>query len=335
MRKAILDELQSNALPMFSNMGGMMPGMGMPVPNSDDPNCTDMVVGEARTDMKDPDYFIITSATPLGLSTNNLSKGDIVTLSWLCKSKSGDMYTLCTNYIMDHPDIEKEIVSDIPFHDKSMYISQLAVNNMLLNNLDCYVTDMIFSTTSDMMIENTEFSVVGVDLKTKERYEFFVSNTIFASMAYLDNYILDNTINHYEIMMAITSALSNNDNAMLADFDENLHVVSMAPVDKSTSVAVIFEAKSSDLKKYTVLVSFDVGKKFSRGKFKGMKVDKMEENFLKDGDQYLTVFTFITTIKNLDKEFMVIKAKNKNGEYKIFMMDTNCRQSLTDKVSEF
>ena len=66
-----------------------------------------------------------------------------------------------------------------------------------------------------------------------------------------------------------------------------------------------------------------------------MTVEKIEDTYMKDADQYLSIFTFNTTIDNIEKDFIIIKGKNKNDNNKLFFLDSNMRQNLIDRIKAF
>lgn len=65
------------------------------------------------------DDFIIKSATILSLGVNPTQKGEIATFSLLCKSKSGKLFTLCTNYVVES-ELEMDQLECLEFN-KSNY----------------------------------------------------------------------------------------------------------------------------------------------------------------------------------------------------------------------
>lgn len=289
--------------------------------------------------VKDPDYYIIETATPLSLSTVSTSNGEVVTLSWLCKSKSGDIYILCSNYVMDQKEIESEAINQIPFHNENLYISNLAVNDMIMNSFDKYLTDMNFSTT-DRICDNRELTIIATSLlkdQPNKLYTFTVTNNLFASMSYVDNYICDTVVNNYEFSYAVMGGLLKEETPVLAiEFEQIFDLVAMAPVNKKdTSVVIVFTGKTTESERYTILVPFDIGVKFKKDKYRGMTVEKIEDTYMKDADQYLSIFTFNTTIDNIEKDFIIIKGKNKNDNNKLFFLDSNMRQNLIDRIKAF
>lgn len=280
------------------------------------------------------DDYIIETATPLSLSSNRINNETIVTLIWLCKAKSERIFTLGSSYFTDS-EIEDEIIKELPFHNDNIFISSKISSNITMSALPNYICNMEFYT--DDIYDCKEFKLDAVIVgNSKEKYTFTVSNELFASFSFIDNYICDCIINNYEVTLAIIAA------AKVPEFETELFVidkidsvVSLTPTDKkSSSVGVIFQV-SKEKEIATILAPFDVGIRLPRSKFKGNTIKKIEETYLRDSDQYISVFIMNTRIKNLDKEFLIIKAKNKNNKNKLFFLSANVRKQLEDMVKEF
>lgn len=279
------------------------------------------------------DSRIITKASLLALSQTDTEKGAIITVSWLCKAKDGKMFSLCTNYLADN-DEELETLNDLPFHDCNTYISHRSVVNMIMSEHETFVTDMHFSKA-----ENDEFFTIRAMSIGDEREEviFRVPGSIFASFVYIDNYIGDEITNNYELNLAIVSAIEpGEENAEVLFVDKIDSILALAPTDRrSTTVATVFKVIANGNQVYTILSSFNTGVKFKRDKYKGNSVEKIENTYFVDFDQYISSFMSTANIRNLDKEYMIIKAINKNNTTKLFFIDTTNKQILENMINEF
>ena len=66
-----------------------------------------------------------------------------------------------------------------------------------------------------------------------------------------------------------------------------------------------------------------------------MNIDKLNNNFLKESDQYLQLFTEYARFSNIDKEYLVIKGENKDKDEKLFLLDSTLRIELESMINNF
>lgn len=336
MRRALLN--QNMQVPIVPGSDGVCQAEQL------DENSKVVSISEARaikqpTYLVDEDDFIIVAATPLSLSVNKTEKGNIATLAWLCKSKSSKLFTFCTNYLLE-TDEEIEELEELPFHDKDKFISQLVANDMLMRELPSFVSDMQFSSTVDKLKENKQFTIQGTSVSKSgigQIATFTVSNDIFASFVFVDNYIYDNIINNYELTLSISNIAIEKEKVSDIFVISNINsIISMAGIDKkSNSIALTIKVINIDKEINTLLCPFNIGVKFDKKKFKGITTKDLEDSFGSDADQFIHVFIATTRIKNLDKEYLIIKAINKNKESKLFFLDNDIRTQLETMIRDY
>lgn len=297
-------------------------------------------VKEEEEDLRDNDAddFIIKSATPLSLSNVKCEAGNVVTLIWLCQSKNDHLFTLATKYIIEN-ELEEERILDIAFHDDNLFINNKIVNNIIQSQYPSYITDFNFSTVNESLKDNDGFKLNAVLLHENEKQvtcTFTVPNDIFISFVFMDNYIAEEATNNYELTMAITgSTVPNEESTKIVVVDKIDSIISMAKAGRCKyTVATAFKVLHGE-ESSVILAPFNVGVKFPKTKFKGMKVETLEKNYLNDKDQFLNIFIANTRIKNIDKEYLIIKAVNKSKESKLFFLDDSARQQLETMIKEY
>ena len=292
----------------------------------------------------DPDDLIIKSFTPLGFSINSSEfVGTVGTLSLLCVSKSDKIFTMCTNYLFEN-ELELEIVKDgLEFYDESTFISNKFVSNILLTHINSFITDFSFTYNKD--IDNDEkFDFKAKFVHQKEGlqpdiYTFSVTSDIYASMKFIDQYIFSSIINKHDIGISTVHGYNIREKATdVIIVDRIDRVISLAPMnnDKNNiNYAIEFVVKDINNNSNTILSTFNLGQTFNKKKFKGMTIEKLEANYLVESDQYIQGFLTFDKFKNIDKEYLIIVAENKDNEYKIFLLDSTIRTELETMVGDY
>lgn len=297
---------------------------------------TDMDIGKIMTDLltekeelNEDDCFIV-NATPLALTSNTIEDQEIVNLTWLCKTKSEKLIIINSTYKTDCGEIEKEIFKTVPFYFDNVYLSNKVVHNLLVDNLPFYVTDLNFSINND---KEFTFNCIADGCK---QITFYTNNTTFICFSFIDNYIRDNIINNHDLTLAVINGVNNNasDNIDLVFVDKIDSVLKLVKLD-GTSVGVVFKAVSTGQESDLILAPFNIGIKFKKSKFKGSNIKKIENEYLKDKDQYISSFVYYTRIDNFDKEFLVIYAKNKDNHTKLFFLSYLCVSDLENMIKDF
>jgi abortive infection bacteriophage resistance protein len=66
-----------------------------------------------------------------------------------------------------------------------------------------------------------------------------------------------------------------------------------------------------------------------------MTIDKINSVYLNESDQYLQVFSEFCRFDNIDKEYLIIKGKNKDNIDKLFIIDATSRIELESMIGEY
>jgi hypothetical protein len=278
------------------------------------------------------DDNIIVSATPL--SMNNISDNS-AGLFFIIETKSGKTNILYTTYLLE--EFESEILADIvPYHVLNNFPSFRICADIIINSFTAYITNFSFSYDSNE--EKYSYSIPAIEVNkdsiVDKQVKFYMSSDVFCSLKYIDNYMYECDVNNYELSMASISARENDEISETIIVDKVDRIVAMAKIKDSTTYAIEFAVISGE-NKYIILSTFNLGKKFSRKKFKGMTIDKINDTFLQDSDQYLQIFSEFCRFDNMDKDYLIIKGKNKNGTNKIFMLDGTVRTEFETMIFEY
>lgn len=288
------------------------------------------------------DDYRIESIVPFSMTvTDNPYNPDtkIASLFYIAKSKSGIIFTLYTSYLLEDEYEIEQVKHNYPFHVENNFASFRVAQNMIVNSYDIFVTDFNFTYNKD--IENYKFSIKAIRQDkdgVHETVQFNMISDVFASIKYIDSYAYDVSINNHELSLASLTALDDIPNVYPTEIvvvEKIDRIVAMAQIKDSTTCGVEYIIKTEDGDKYTLLSVFNLGQKFHKKKFKGMNTDKLNNTYLREADQYLQMFSDFCKFDNIDKEYLIVKARNKDNTTRMFMMDTTIRTELQSMIGEY
>ena len=262
----------------------------------------------------------------------------------LCKDQNSDLtFTLTHNYIIENDEQRKQIERN-PIHDRVNYISKRLTANMIMNSLPGYITDMNFyyNKEADNPFESFYMFAVPNRDERKEVIKFTFTPEIFSVIAFLDDYIVSDSHNIHDLQIATVAGYRQADMMVTINFIDNIDsIVSLAPAAEkdSTDLALVFkviEFTGADEKNvYKILTAFDFGKKYPKKKFRGATIKTLEDEYGKDVDQYVSNYMIDCRINNLDKDYLIIKAKNKDGICKLFFLDNETQRNIEELVEQY
>lgn len=315
-------------------------------PQGDIVNEDSTINATARELEEDASYvsktFIISQVTPMTIMNETSPNGGrVCALVFLCKDRNHDFFfTLVHNYIVENDD-QQRTVEQNPIHDMQNFISKKIATNMVLANLPSYITDMHFYMDQDTDIPHEKFFMYAVpNREDRKIVKFTMTPEVFSSMAFIDDYIVSDSQNIHDLQVATIAGYDANKMLVTTHFVDNVDsIVSLAEVEKgSTTLAVVFkiiEFTKDKKESYKILTSFDFGKKYNKKKFRGNTVKNLEDNYATDVDQYLSSYMIECRLKNVDKDYLIIKGKNKDGLCKLFFLDNDIQQNIIDMVDRF
>ena len=320
----------------------------------------DTVIEEEEKDplyeMDDEDDTVINSASIINLAItekmlDNKSRKVVATLHWLCKSITDKLFVLTTSYLVEDAE-EHEILLEIPFAENNKFVGARVSDNMMMSAIPNFITDMEFMIDGSKVDAKKDLYINAVRITNKgPKYctRFKVSNELFASLKFADNYIMDLIVNNHDISLASVSAgkldRTEENTTELFVVDRLDSIVAMAPIptkkrfEQPEYFAVAFKGtrylSKDETESATVMSVFNIDKKFKKSKFKGNTFEKLQDTYMKDFDRYTGSLIFMNRFRDYDKEFMCIKSKNKDGLTKIFMLDSDIREQLEKMINEY
>jgi hypothetical protein len=284
---------------------------------------------------KSNECFIIDSIVPFSMNITEHEEKTIASLFFIAQLSDSKVIIIYSNYLIEDS-IEKEFIEKTnPFFVRNNFSSFGLAANMIINSHDVYVTDFKFDFDKDKLNTNKHaFSFKAIKADEKKEVEFIMVSNVFNGIKYIDNYIFESVINNYELSTAAITAREGNNIFDVIMVDKIDRIVAMTQIKNSNTCAVEFVIKSGE-DKYTILATYDFGTKFPKKKFKGMTPEKLTSIYLEESDQYLQVFSEFCHFNNIDKEYFIIAAKNKDLVSKLFFVDSATRIELLSMVGDF
>lgn len=280
------------------------------------------------------DDNIIVLAIPFSMNSvpyKSSPELDISTLFFIIKTKSGKIRVFYSSYLSED-EFDNDFVRELPFHVENNFLTFRIFADTVINSFTTYITDFIFDYNPE---EEYPFSIKSKNINNANGPEkFYMSSDIFFSIKYIDNYIFEGHNVDYELSLASISGVESDRLSKIIMVDKIDSISAMVQLKKTTTYAIEFVVMNGE-DKYTILSTFDLGKKFNKKKSKGITLDKLNDTFMKDSDQYLQVLSEFCKFNNIDKDYLIIKGKNKDNENVIFMINEDVRIEFEKMISEY
>ena len=282
----------------------------------------------------------ISQVTPMTIFTSKSpSNQDIGVLVFLCKDQQNDCaFNLIANYIIENEE-QKKIIESNPIHDNNNYISKRLASNMIISAIPSYITDMKFYHDFNTINPNEKFFMYGVPNKSdsKEVYKINMTADIFSSIAFMDDFLASDSHNIHDLQIATIAGYKQSASVVPVIFVDTIDSIISLASDKETSqMLVVFKVleftNSNSKNVYKILTAFDFGKKYPKKKFRGNTLQSLEDQYGNDTDQYLSNYMIDCRLENTGKEYLAIKAKNKDGICKLFFFDNDAVKKIEELI---
>ena len=326
----------------------------------------DNVYGTKQFDPKEAiaaDIFIKT-ITPYKITFKKKDERDIAIIIFLCRDDNDNLFIIDRNIPVKNEDHLSDLEC-IPFAEDKDYdfVNDNICTNLLLGHLDNYVCDMKFDISKeDMKSSDPVLKTTLTNVHTRETKVAAIGADTYAALTFIDSYIAEDIINEHDLALAVVAGSKENTKAEFYVVDSVDKIVAMAPAvvdlkkkknfieklagifkddvdDHPTSVGMVLKVSrivGTEREVVQLLTPFDIGVEFEEDKFKGNTISSIEENYYGDADQYVTTLTINSAkIEGVDKTYMIIRAKSKTGDVKLFLLDSSVQKELQDKINEY
>lgn len=259
-------------------------------------------------------------------------------LQILCKDEDGNSLMLNAYFITENLDDEEFIITNDLYRD-NIYPPIVMGTQSIASGLTNYATDFSFDFDGDKITNDIhEFYFNAINIKESTYSKFIVDRNLYSSIRYYIEHMMIRGTNNNKFIIASSYSIQTTDEAEIIMVNSINSIVNLAKYKKSTTIAIVFECTATngdgEENNYTILTSFDLGKHIKNKKCKGNTIEQIENKFLKEIDQYVESFTFMSAIHKLGKEYMVIKAFNKDETTKLFFINNNCIEKLAELINE-
>ena len=303
-------------------------------------------------------YIVAKTVTPFNIAINEKSKKKIATIYFLCRDEDDKLFIIDRNLILESEE-DALMIESLPFTEdlENDFVSNKILTRSLNAYLPAYIIDMKFYINDGFEKDsNPTLYTYGVNVNTKENIKIKMSADIFACMAFVDSYIFDGVDCEYDLALATVAGSKIIDppaEFFLIDKIESIVSMANAVVNKKkgffdffkkkdlgTTVGIVLKLNrfiSKDEKEtVSLLTPFDVGVTFDESKYRGKTIEQIQDEYYGDSDQYVATLN-ITNIRlyGIDKEYMIIRGKNKDKKVKLFLFDASMKEELNHLINTY
>lgn len=288
----------------------------------------------------------IISVSPYSIDIINNDKKIMIILTILGIDDDNLLYLINRSYYAENKE-EIERIRKIPFYTSEDFNSVKTSQYILSKGCTVLQTNFEFYSTDDP----DKFSLYALNIDdNNNKVHISVNANIMSCLAFFDLYVFKTITGLHSLNCACIAGI-NKDNeeatdTIIPDTVENL--LCMAPViqhkkifgsNDTSDVIVAFKLikmNGEEREAYSLLTPFNVGVSFPKQKFKGHTTKEIQETYFGDSDQYMSEYIVGSVhIYGCDKEFLMIVAKNKNKDRKVFMLSGDVQSLMIDKISDY
>ena len=318
---------------------------------------------------KETEVIEILTASPYNIFRTGEVPNLNATVSFICRTVDDKLVTLNKTYHIPSADREEFLEDTGMMEDDDLdFIGKRILTRSLINYLPVYNSDLTLETEENFdKVEDPHFIIKAIEGSTREEVKLRVSADTGSAIKFIDSYLVDDVINDHDLQLATTVGSKVSEfpaDIFVVDHVDSIVAMAGAVVDydesanffkrifnkifrrkKSKSiydttvglVAKVSRFKDKDTKEnYFVLIPFDIGVSFPEEKFRGKTIQSIQEEYFGDADQYVSTLTIpLTHIKGVDKDFMVLRAKNKDKKLKLFLIDNSVKEELIHQINNF
>ena len=355
MKKSVLTGLeinpqeaqQSQPMPEGAPMGGlgglmgaMMGGMGAPIPPMEGESIEETIIDQAN-------QITIVNVSPYSIDIIPQDNKYMVVLAVFALDDQENLHIITRSYFAESKeDIDR--IKEIPFYSSEKFNSFKTTQNIVSKGCRMFETNYEFFSTDD---EN-KFYIEALEVKkNNEKVSLYMDTNIMSCLAFLDLYIFKTVTSLHSLSKVCIAGINMENESDIETYypDSVESLVAMAPVNldkklfsKSETTQVVVQFKyikflnSEEKDTCSLLTPFDIGVSFQKNKFKNHTVAEIQKEYLVDSDQYMSEFIVGTVhIKGDDKDYLLIRAKNKDNKRRLFMLSNDIQTSMINKITDY
>ena len=306
----------------------------------------------------------IKTITPLDITTHEDDEKKLyfATLNLLATTSDDTMIIVSKNYYANDS-LDLEFTKLNPLSVEDQFCNRNITDHVLFANLPRILTELEFSVDEDYATnENPIVSCLGrrIDIEnpvsadhTDTKLEFTAE--AYSAVTFLDDYIMAGDSNEYNLSMATCVGSKYPDEPVT--FFKTDDITSIATMcraekkdtnpfkklfhrEKNTSIGLVINCMrykpDKSIETVSLLTTFDIGKDYPDSKFKGDTIDIIQDKYYGDADQFVSTLTVEDTrLLGIDKQFMMVRAKNKNHKVYVFLLDVSATEKITKLIEAY
>ena len=306
----------------------------------------------------------IKTITPLDITTHEDDEKKLyfATLNLLATTSDDTMIIVSKNYYANDS-LDLEFTKLNPLSVEDQFCNRNITDHVLFANLPRILTELEFSVDEDYATnENPIVSCLGrrIDIEnpvsadhTDTKLEFTAE--AYSAVTFLDDYIMAGDSNEYNLSMATCVGSKYPDEPVT--FFKTDDITSIATMcraekkdtnpfkklfhrEKNTSIGLVINCMrykpDKSIETVSLLTTFDIGKDYPDSKFKGDTIDIIQDKYYGDADQFVSTLTVEDTrLLGVDKQFMMVRAKNKNHKVYVFLLDVSATEKITKLIEAY
>lgn len=330
------------------------------------PDIAPDVVDEDVIETNDTKIINMKTASPFNVAFNSFTDTEVGTLCFLCRDENDKLFVLNKNIIIDSEEARLNLEC-LPFAEGvfDFHSRKIACNTVNMY-LDSYVSEFKFYVEDNFATdENPIIYTYATNPRDGVTYRINMSPDIFSCIAFVDDYAKEGIDNEHDLALAcVAGSKVLEDNATIILVDSVDKIESMAPAvveddepmtffEKiknfftkeniryhSTTIGMVMRISRyiNNIKEiYFMLTPFDVGVEFDESKFGNTTIKDIQGSYFGDADQYVSTLMIsnIHLYGAADKDYMIIRGKNKNKKVKLFLFDTSNKNDLEKLINEY
>ena len=306
----------------------------------------------------------IKTITPLDITTHEDDEKKLyfATLNLLATTSDDTMIIVSKNYYANDS-LDLEFTKLNPLSVEDQFCNRNITDHVLFANLPRILTELEFSVDEDYATnDNPVVSCLGrrIDIEnpvsadhTDTKLEFTAE--AYSAVTFLDDYIMAGDSNEYNLSMATCVGSKYPDEPVT--FFKTDDITSIATMcraekkdtnpfkklfhrEKNTSIGLVINCMrykpDKSIETVSLLTTFDIGKDYPDSKFKGDTIDIIQDKYYGDADQFVSTLTVEDTrLLGIDKQFMMVRAKNKNHKVYVFLLDVSATEKITKLIEAY
>lgn len=294
----------------------------------------------SREDLK---VDVLKSICPINMSiiipkTENNDTAFIARVTWLCKTVFDNLFCITTNYVAEDEHDEEFIIA-CPFLEDNAYYNYRISSDMLMGTLPHYLTDLEFYSDAKTLhnVTDCEIFFMGIeydkdDIDKNTYHKITVSPEVFGTLSFFNSYMNDGILNLNNLKRSILCGPIEDNGTSIFEVDA-INVLGLCKMAKKSTCVIVKMEVTHQSDTFTLMVPFDLGKKFPKKKFGKVKVDKFTEGFMTSEDEFIDDYNFTTELEG--KEYLFLRCRNMNNDGKIFAIKTEIQKALLETIEEY